>query len=173
MKTLITNYRNPPGEHCGSAATRNLLYHYCGLELSESVIFGLGAGIESMFIKVNALDPAISIFGRSISMEAVALGALGIDYREQPEFDNQKAWEDVRNLYTGFLEWAAAIVPDIVNKNHITLSDQSAQNWTLLANLLQTASENPGSADIWQHASDKVMEIRDIESELFASLYKI
>jgi butirosin biosynthesis protein H-like/uncharacterized protein DUF4872 len=96
MKTLITNYRNLTGEHCGSTATRNLLYHYCGLELSESVIFGLGAGIESMFIKIDALDPAISIFGRSISMEADALGALGIDYREQPEFDNQKAWEDVR-----------------------------------------------------------------------------
>jgi hypothetical protein len=96
MKTLITHYRNLTGEHCGSTAARNLLYHYCGLELSESVIFGLGAGIESMFIKINSLDPAISIFGRSISMEADALGALGIDYREQPEIDNQKAWEDVK-----------------------------------------------------------------------------
>ncbi|MBC2717007.1 MAG: BtrH N-terminal domain-containing protein [Desulfobacteraceae bacterium] len=341
MKTLITNYRNLPGEHCGSAATRNLLYHYCGLELSESVIFGLGAGIESMFIKVNALDPAISIFGRSISMEADALGALGIDYREQPEFDNHKAWEDVKNeviagrptmitgdiffldyrdykvrfpghrfillgfddeqkiayvadrvnpapqtcsyralaesrnpatgittfnlwgkffdttvknsleqaavralktcvarmmgtdtsqadllksvtgdgaviitgidglsefakdminwheredaarlasynsqciekfgtgggnfrkLYTGFLNWATHIVPDIVNTNHVKLSADSARNWTALAALLQTASENTGSSDIWQRVSGKVIEIRDIEAELFESL---
>jgi hypothetical protein len=96
MKTLITNYRNLTGEHCGSTATRNLLYHYCGLDLSEPVIFGLGAGMESIFIKVNGLTPAISIFGRSISMEADALNALGIDYREQPEFDNLKAWEDVK-----------------------------------------------------------------------------
>jgi hypothetical protein len=341
MKTLITNYHNPPGEHCGSTATRNLLYHYCGLELSESVIFGLGAGIESMFIKANGFDPAISIFGRSISMEADALGALGIDYREQPELDNRKAWEDVRNeviaghptmltgdiffldyrnykvrfpahrfvllgfddeqqiayvgdrvdpapqacsyralaesrnpatgittfnlwgkflnttvknsfeeaavqalktstsrmigadtsqadllksvtgddvviitgidglsefskdlilwheredaarlasynsqciekfgtgggnfrkLYTGFLEWTVQLIPDIVNTSHVKLADKSAQNWTSLADLLQTASEDPDSTDIWQCASDKVMEIRDIEAELFASL---
>ena len=341
MKTLITNYRNLPGEHCGSTATRNLLYHYCGIELSESVIFGLGAGLESMFIKVDTLDPAISIFGRSISMEADALGALGIDYREQPELDNQKAWEDVRNeviagrptmltgdiffldyrdykvrfpahrfvllgfddekeiayvadrvdpapqacsyralaisrnpdtgittfnlwgkffdttvknsfeqaacdaismcvnrmqgkdtsqadliksvtgdnavivtgidgltafaddlagwhqrddavqlasynaqciekfgtgggnfrnLYTGFLEWASDLIPDIVNTAHVELAKKSAQGWRALAELLQTASKNPASSGMWQRASDKVMKIRDIEAELFASL---
>lgn len=341
MKTLITNYRNLTGEHCGSAATRNLLFHYCGLELSESVIFGLGAGIESIFIKVDELTPAISIFGRSISMEADALGALGIDYREQPEFDNQKAWEDVkqeviagrptmltgdiffldyrnykvrfpahrfvllgfddeqeiayvadrvdpapqacsykalaesrnpasgittfnlwgkcfdttvknsfekaaalalktcsarmtgndtsqgdllksvtgngavivtgvdgltefakdllcwherkdaaslaaynaqciekfgtgggnfRNLYTGFLEWASRIIPDIVNAHHVSLAEKSARNWTKLSALLQTASGTPNASDIWQNASDKVMRIRDIETELFTSL---
>lgn len=341
MKILIENYRNLPGEHCGSAATRNLLYHYCGLELSEPVIFGLGAGIESIFIKVEALDPAISIFGRSIAMEADALNALGIDYREQPEFDNHKAWEDVRNeviagrptmltgdiffldyrnytvrfpahrfvllgfdddqkiayvadrvdsapqacsyealaesrnpatgistfnlwgkffdttmknsfeqaavralktctarmlgtdtsqtellksvtgddaviitgidglsefandlplwherkdaarlasynsqciekfgtgggnfrkLYTEFLDWAARTVPDIVNSKHVSLAGESAQNWTSLAGMLQTASEDPGSPEIWQRTSDQVLKIRDIEEKLFASL---
>jgi len=341
MKTLITDYRNLPGEHCGSAATRNLLCHYCGIELSESVIFGLGAGLESIFIKVNTLDPAISIFGRSISMEADALNALGIDYREQPEPDNQKAWEDVRNeviagrptmltgdiffldyrnykvrfpahrfvllgfddekeiayvadrvdpepqacsyqalaksrnpttgittfnlwgkffdtivkksfeqaacyaiktcvsrmkgkdtsqadliksvtgdnavvvtgieglsafaddlarwhkrddaaqlasynaqciekfgtgggnfrnLYTGFLEWASDRVPDIVNTRHVELARESAENWSKLAELLQTASEHPASSNAWQQASDKAMRIRDIEEQLFGSL---
>ncbi len=341
MKTLITNYNNPPGEHCGSTATRNLLYHYCGLELSESVIFGLGAGIESMFIKINALDPAISIFGRSISMEADALSALGIDYREQPELDNNKAWEDVkneviagrptmltgdiffldyrnykvrfpahrfvlvgfddeqeiayvadrvdpepqacsyralaesrhpatgittfnlwgkffnttvtnsfehaailalktctarmtgtdtsqadliksvtgddaviitgidglsefakdlvhwherkdaaslasynsqciekfgtgggnfRNLHTGFLQWATQVIPDVVNATHVSLAAESARCWTELSDLLQTASGNPYSPDIWLQTSDKVIEIRDIEAELFTSL---
>lgn len=343
MKTLITNYRNLPGEHCGSAATRNLLYHYCGIELSESVVFGLGAGIESMFIKINSFDPAISIFGRSITMEADAMTALGIDYREQPEFDNRKAWEDVkkevmegrptmltgdiffldyrdykvrfpahrfillgfdddreiayiadrvdpepqicsykalaesrnpatgistfnlwgkffdtdvkntyeqaarnavetcvhrmlgtdtsqadlirsvteedavvitgikalsafaddlilwyerddaaklasynaqciekfgtgggnfRNLYTGFLEWASDLIPDTVGPSHVELSRESAAQWTKLASLLQIASDAPGAKGIWRQASDKTLEIMDIEAELVGGLSK-
>lgn len=96
MQTLISNYRNIPGQHCGSTAMRNLLYHYCGLELTEEVIFGLGSGIEFMFIQIKGLDPEAVIFGRSITMEVDAAQALGIDYREQPEFDNHKAWSDVR-----------------------------------------------------------------------------
>jgi hypothetical protein len=97
MKSLIPNYRNIPGQHCGTTAMRNLLYHYCGLDLSEETVFGLGSGIDFMFIKIKGLEPAAVIFGRSITMELDAAQALGIDYREQPEMDNHKAWADVRN----------------------------------------------------------------------------
>jgi hypothetical protein len=97
MNTLIPHYRNIPGQHCGTTAMRNLLYHYCGLDLSEEVVFGLGSGIDFMFIKIHGLDPAAMIFGRSITMEVDAAQALGIDYREQPEMDNAKAWMDVRS----------------------------------------------------------------------------
>jgi hypothetical protein len=38
---LIDGYRNLTGEHCGSTAMRNLLYHYCDLDLSEEVVFSL------------------------------------------------------------------------------------------------------------------------------------
>jgi len=97
MKKLITNYRNLPAQHCGTGAMRNLLYHYCGLDLSEASVFGLGAGLESIFVKMEGLTPEVILFGRSISMEADATTALGIDYVEQPEMDNDKAWSDVKN----------------------------------------------------------------------------
>lgn len=96
MKALIQNYRNLSGEHCGSAAMRNLLYHYCGLELPEAVVFGLGSGIDAMYIRAAGFTPSDMIFGRSITMELDAAAALGVDYREQPEFDDEKAWADVR-----------------------------------------------------------------------------
>lgn len=96
MKTLIDDYCNLPGEHCGSSAMRNLLHYYCGLDLDEPAVFGLGAGIDAMYIKDDKIDPAAVIFGRSITMEADVAEALGIDYREQPEPDNEKAWKDVR-----------------------------------------------------------------------------
>ncbi len=96
MQALIENYRNLPGQHCGSAAMRNLLYHHCGLELPEAVVFGLGSGIESMYVRSEGFFPSEMIFGRSITMEYDAARSLGIDYREQPEFDNAKAWADVK-----------------------------------------------------------------------------
>ena len=42
MRELIEDYRITPGDHCGSASMRGLLDFYCGLELPEPVVFGLG-----------------------------------------------------------------------------------------------------------------------------------
>jgi hypothetical protein len=75
-----------------------------------------------------------------------------------------------RNLYTGFLDWATRIIPDIVNGYHVSLAEKSARSWTELSVLLQTASDNTGATGIWRQASDKVLKIRDIEAELFTSL---
>ena len=40
MRILIDNYRNLTAEHCGSGSMRNLVYHFCQLELPEGVIMG-------------------------------------------------------------------------------------------------------------------------------------
>jgi hypothetical protein len=96
MRTLITGYRSFPGEHCGSVAMRGLLNHYCGLELPEDVVFGLGAGLGVMYLSVPALIPGAVAFGRTASMEVDLAAALGIDYEEHPEPDDGRAWQDVR-----------------------------------------------------------------------------
>jgi hypothetical protein len=93
---LITDYRNVPGEHCGSTAMRNLVFHYCGLDLSEEEIFGLGSGIDLMLIENEAFIPGIVLFGRGPTLEADVGDALGIDYREQVEPDDEKAWDVVK-----------------------------------------------------------------------------
>ncbi len=54
MKASIEGYRGFPGEHCGSVAMRGLLAHYCGLELPEDVVFGLGAGVDCMYMSLPA-----------------------------------------------------------------------------------------------------------------------
>jgi hypothetical protein len=51
MKTRIYNYRNRPGEHCASTALRNLLWHYCDLDLPEAVVFGLGSGLDFLLLE--------------------------------------------------------------------------------------------------------------------------
>lgn len=96
MKTMIDSYSNFPGEHCGSVAMRGLLYHYCQLELPESAVFGLGAGVASVYLNSPKLDPSAVLFGRTMTMEQDLTVHLGIDYRETSELDDDKAWQVVR-----------------------------------------------------------------------------
>jgi len=94
---LINGYRNLMGEHCGSTAMRNLLFHYTGLDLAEAEVFGLGSGIDGMYLESEGVEPAILAFGRGVTMEMDVGAALGVDYREQPDPDDARAWEAVRN----------------------------------------------------------------------------
>lgn len=96
MKAMIHDYRNRPGEHCGSTAMRNLIQHYCGLDLPEAVVFGLGSGLDFLLLESEKIEPALLLFGRSVSMETDLAAALGIDYRERPEADDDEAWQRVR-----------------------------------------------------------------------------
>jgi hypothetical protein len=96
LKTLIENYKSFPGEHCGSVAMRGLLNHYCGLELPEPAVFGLSAGIECVYVESPDMDPALSVFGRSLALEADLGEILQVDYREQPEDDDDHAWQVAR-----------------------------------------------------------------------------
>lgn len=95
MKTLIEGYRIFPGEHCGSAAMRALLLHYCGLELPEPAVFGLGSGVDCIYLE-GGMDPPVAVFGRTMTLEFEVGSALGVDYREEPEPDDAKAWQVVR-----------------------------------------------------------------------------
>ena len=97
MKTRIEEYRNFPGEHCGSVAMRGLLHHYCGLELPEPAVFGLGAGLACVYLRGEGLDPARLLFGRSIGLEADIAANLQVDYRERTEDDGDRAWHTVRD----------------------------------------------------------------------------
>jgi len=97
MRTLIEGYENRTGEHCGSIAMRNLLHHYCRLDLSESLVFGLGAGVDLLLIEGHDFEPAVLVFGRSTSMEADVADALGVDYVERIELDDDRAWETARH----------------------------------------------------------------------------
>ncbi|MCZ6830263.1 MAG: DUF4872 domain-containing protein [Gammaproteobacteria bacterium] len=96
MRVLIENYRNLPAGHCGSGAMRNLIFHYCGLELEEGVVFGLGAGLDSVFFSYEKASPPFMLFGRGSSMEADLAETLGMDYTEQMQADNDLAWQEVR-----------------------------------------------------------------------------
>jgi len=96
-RQMIASYRNVPGRHCGSTAMRNLIQHYCGLELSEAEVFGLGSGIGFALLEADRYDPGVMLFGRSATMEVDVADALGLRYTEQTEADDRRAWQLVRD----------------------------------------------------------------------------
>jgi hypothetical protein len=96
VRTLIESYRNFPGEHCGSVAMRGLLHHYCGLELSEPAVFGLGSGAACLYLSSPQMDPCRMVTGRGGTLELDVASALGVDYRERREPDDALAWQQVR-----------------------------------------------------------------------------
>ena len=75
---------------------RNLLYHYCGLDLPEGVVFGLGAGLDCVFFTIAGISPPFMLFGRGASMEVDLAETLGLDYRETIQADDDLAWQEVR-----------------------------------------------------------------------------
>lgn len=96
MKALIEDYRNIPAGHCGSGAMRNLIFHYTGLELDEGVVFGLGAGLDSVFFSYDHEEAPFMLFGRGSSMEVDLATTLGMDYSEQMQPDDDLAWAEVK-----------------------------------------------------------------------------
>jgi len=96
MRHLIDDFQIYPGDHCGSVAMRGLLDYYCNLKLPEAAVFGLGAGVASIFMSGPAMDPPLVLFGRTLSMEVDLGQNLGIDYHEQTEADDDEAWRVVR-----------------------------------------------------------------------------
>jgi hypothetical protein len=96
MNAMIENFRIVPAGHCGSGAMRNLLFHYCKLDLPEGVVFGLGAGLDTVFFEYPGTEPPYMLFGRGASMEADLAFTLGLEYTEQIQMDNELAWQEVR-----------------------------------------------------------------------------
>lgn len=97
LKTRIESYQSFPGEHCGSVAMRGLLNHYCGLLLPEPAVFGLGAGVACVYLETPTLPPGVTVFGRTLSLEADLADILQVDYRERTEDDDDRAWQVVRD----------------------------------------------------------------------------
>ena len=53
----VPGYVHPPGHHCGSTALRNLLAFH-GVEISEEMAFGLGAGACFYYVTLEDASPS-------------------------------------------------------------------------------------------------------------------
>ncbi|MEZ5076238.1 MAG: BtrH N-terminal domain-containing protein [Solirubrobacterales bacterium] len=64
----VPGYVHTPGHHCGSTALRNLLAFH-GVEISEEMAFGLGAGAGFYYLTIEDASPSRWFNGRTARLE--------------------------------------------------------------------------------------------------------
>ncbi|MSO40732.1 MAG: DUF4872 domain-containing protein [Solirubrobacterales bacterium] len=93
--TMVPGYRHTPGNHCGSTALRNLLAFH-GLELSEAMAFGLGAGACFFYLVIDGQSPSRFTNGRAARLEENFLELTGAPLRLRTDADDERSWELAR-----------------------------------------------------------------------------
>jgi len=92
----VPGYVHTPGNHCGSTALRNLMAFH-GIELSEEMAFGLGAGACFYYLTLEDASPSRWFNGRTARLEESFRDLTGaaLEMRTFAEGDGD-AWEAAR-----------------------------------------------------------------------------
>src|SRR4051794_3460927 len=95
-RVMVPAYRHLPGHHCGSTALRNLLGFH-GVEVSEEMAFGLGAGACFYYVTLEDASPSRWFNGRTARLEENfnELTGAALELRTFEEGDGE-AWEAAR-----------------------------------------------------------------------------
>jgi hypothetical protein len=93
--TMIEGYRHTPGNHCGSTALRNLLA-FDGIEISEEMALGLGAGVCFYYLHLDGQSPSRFTAGRVGRLEEQFLELTGSPLRFQTFEDPDDSWAAAR-----------------------------------------------------------------------------
>jgi len=92
---LVPGYRHTPGHHCGSTALRNLLAFH-GVELSEEMAFGLGAGAGFYYIAIEGTSPSRWFNGRTARLEENFRELTGAALEMETFEDRDAGWAAAR-----------------------------------------------------------------------------
>jgi hypothetical protein len=92
----VPGYTHEPGHHCGSTALRNLLGFH-GVEISEEMAFGLGAGACFYYVALEEASPTRWFNGRTARLEESfsALTGAALEMRTFEKGDGE-AWDAAR-----------------------------------------------------------------------------
>jgi hypothetical protein len=93
----LQGFTHTPGNHCGSTALRNLLGFH-GVEISEEMAFGLGAGAGFYYLALDDASPTRWFNGRTARLEETfrELTGAALELRTFAEEDGEVAWEAAR-----------------------------------------------------------------------------
>jgi hypothetical protein len=94
----VPGFVHTPGNHCGSTALRNLLAFH-GVEISEEMAFGLGAGAGFYYLALDDGSPSRWFNGRTARLEESfrELTGAALELRTFPEADGNLAWGAARD----------------------------------------------------------------------------
>ncbi len=97
---MVPGYRHVPGNHCGSTALRNLLT-FAGLEITEEMAFGLGAGACFYFVPMDGQSPSRFTNGRTSKLEEQFIELTGAPIELRTFDDPASSWEAARASVAG------------------------------------------------------------------------
>jgi hypothetical protein len=92
---MVPSYRHVPGNHCGSTALRNLLAFH-GVEISEEMALGLGAGVCFYYVPLDGQSPSRFTNGRVGRLEEQFVELTGAPLRLETFDDADSSWEAAR-----------------------------------------------------------------------------
>jgi hypothetical protein len=94
----VPGFVHTPGHHCGSTALRNLLGFH-GVEISEEMAFGLGAGAGFYYLAMDDSSPSRWFNGRTARLEETfrELTGAALELRTFGTEDGEAAWEAARS----------------------------------------------------------------------------
>jgi hypothetical protein len=94
----VPGFTHTPGNHCGSTALRNLLAFH-GVEVSEEMAFGLGAGAGFYYLALDDTSPSRWFNGRTARLEENfrELTGAALELRTFPEEEGEAAWAAARS----------------------------------------------------------------------------
>ena len=92
---VLPGFQHRPGVHCGSTALADAL-RVRGLDLTEAMAFGLGAGLGFYYLDSPLLSPTRLFLGRQWPLETTACEVLGAQVKVRTEADAGRAWDAVR-----------------------------------------------------------------------------
>ncbi len=92
---MIEGYVHTPGSHCGSTALRNLLA-FDGIEISEEMALGLGAGVCFYYVPLDGESPSRFTNGRVGRLEEQFLELTGAPVRLETFDDPESSWDAAR-----------------------------------------------------------------------------
>lgn len=92
---MVPGYRHRPGNHCGSTALRNLLAHD-GIEISEEMALGLGAGVCFYYLHLDGQSPSRLTAGRVSRLEEQFIELTGSAIELDTFEDASASWQAAR-----------------------------------------------------------------------------
>jgi hypothetical protein len=92
---MVPGYRHLPGNHCGSTALRDLLAFH-GLDVSEELAFGLGAGACFYNVVIEGQSPSRFTNGRTARLEEQFVELTGAPIELDTVDDPAESWEHAR-----------------------------------------------------------------------------
>ncbi|MBU4195037.1 MAG: BtrH N-terminal domain-containing protein [Actinobacteria bacterium] len=96
-RVLIEEFPHRPGGHCSSTALRDLLGFY-GHDLTEEMVFGLGAGIGFIYFHHPDMKPPVYIGGRVFNLEEHLCKHLGIGMEVVSGMGADDGWLAVKEM---------------------------------------------------------------------------